>query len=44
MWKWVDPGMLGKIFEELVTGRHESGSYYGATSEVDERVKSLYGI
>ena len=24
----VDPEMLGKIFEELVTGRHESGSYY----------------
>jgi hypothetical protein len=20
--------MLGKVFEELVTGRHESGSYY----------------
>jgi len=24
----VDPEMLGKVFEELVTGRHESGSYY----------------
>lgn len=24
----VDPEMLGKIFEEMVTGRHESGSYY----------------
>ena len=24
----VDPEMLGKIIEELVTGRHESGSYY----------------
>ena len=24
----VDPEMLGKMFEELVTGRHESGSYY----------------
>lgn len=24
----VDPEMLGKIFEELVTGRHETGSYY----------------
>ncbi len=23
-----DPEMLGKVFEELVTGRHESGSYY----------------
>ncbi len=24
----VDPEMLGKVFETLVTGRHESGSYY----------------
>ena len=24
----VDPEMLGKIFEKLVTGRHETGSYY----------------
>jgi hypothetical protein len=24
----VDPEMLGKVFEQLVTGRHESGSYY----------------
>src|SRR3954447_24756915 len=24
----VDPEMLGKVFEELVTGRHESGKYY----------------
>ncbi len=24
----LDPEMLGKVFEELVTGRHESGSYY----------------
>ena len=24
----VDPEMLGKVFEELVNGRHESGSYY----------------
>lgn len=24
----VDPEMLGKVFEELVTARHESGSYY----------------
>ena len=23
----IDPEMLGKIFEELVTGRHETGSY-----------------
>lgn len=27
----VDPEMLGKVFEELVTGRHESGSYYTPT-------------
>jgi len=24
----VDPEMLGKVFEEMVTGRHETGSYY----------------
>jgi len=24
----IDPEMLGKVFEELVTGRHETGSYY----------------
>ena len=24
----VDPEMLGKVFEEMVTGRHESGAYY----------------
>ena len=24
----VDPEMLGKVFEELVTGRHDSGAYY----------------
>ena len=24
----VDPEMLGKMFEEMVTGRHETGSYY----------------
>ena len=24
----VDPEMLGKVFEELVTGRHDRGSYY----------------
>ena len=24
----VDPEMLGKVFEELVTGRHGTGSYY----------------
>ncbi|MFP4343796.1 MAG: Eco57I restriction-modification methylase domain-containing protein, partial [Anaerolineales bacterium] len=30
----VDPEMLGRIFEELVTGRHESGSYYTPKPEV----------
>jgi type I restriction-modification system DNA methylase subunit len=30
----VDPEMLGKIFEELVTGRHETGSYYTPKSVV----------
>ena len=24
----VDPEMLGKVFEELVTARHDSGAYY----------------
>lgn len=24
----VDPEMLGKVFEELVTGRHDKGAYY----------------
>ena len=24
----VDPEMLGKVFKELVTGRHDTGSYY----------------
>ena len=24
----VDPEMLGKVFEKLVTGRHDSGAYY----------------
>ena len=24
----VDPEMLGKVFEDLVTGRHDSGAYY----------------
>lgn len=24
----IDPEMLGRVFEELVTGRHETGSYY----------------
>ena len=30
----VDPEMLGKIFEKLVTGRHESGAYYTPKSIV----------
>jgi len=30
----VDPEMLGKVFEELVTGRHETGSYYTPRSIV----------
>jgi len=30
----VDPEMLGKVFEELVTGRHETGSYYTPRSVV----------
>ena len=30
----VDPEMLGKVFEELVTGRHNSGSYYTPRSVV----------
>ena len=30
----VDPEMLGKVFEELVTGRHNTGSYYTPRSVV----------
>jgi hypothetical protein len=30
----VDPEMLGKVFEVLVTGRHETGSYYTPRSIV----------
>ena len=30
----VDPEMLGKMFEELVTGRNESGAYYTPRSVV----------
>ena len=30
----VDPEMLGKVFEELVTGRHDTGSYYTPRSIV----------
>lgn len=29
----VDPEMLGKVFEELVPGRHEKGSYYNAEAD-----------
>ena len=44
--------MLGKVFEELVTGRHESGSYYTPQGvgceaweqEINERVAMLYGL
>lgn len=31
----VDPEMLGRVFEELVVGRHESGSYYTPKDIVD---------
>jgi len=31
----VDPEMLGKIFEELVTGRHSTGAYYTPRPVVD---------
>ena len=30
----VDPEMLGKVFEELVTSRHDTGSYYTPRSVV----------
>ena len=30
----VDPEMLGKVFEKLVTGRHNTGSYYTPRSVV----------
>ena len=30
----VDPEMLGKVFEELVTSRHDSGAYYTPRSVV----------
>ena len=30
----VDPEMLGRVFEELVTGRHDSGAYYTPRSVV----------
>jgi len=43
----VDPEMLGKVFEELVTGRHESGSYYTPRPIVSfmcrEALKSFLG-
>jgi type I restriction-modification system DNA methylase subunit len=43
----VDPEMLGEVFEELVTGRHESGSYYTPKPVVSfmcrEALKSYLG-
>jgi hypothetical protein len=43
----VDPEMLGKVFEELVTGRHETGSYYTPRSVVSfmcrEALKAYLG-
>ena len=44
----VDPEMLGKVFEELVTGRHETGSYYTPRPVVSfmcrESSKSVFAI
>ena len=41
----VDPEMLGKVFEELVTGRHDTGSYYtprrGCLFHVQRKSKNL---
>jgi type I restriction-modification system DNA methylase subunit len=43
----VDPEMLGKVFEELVTGRHETGSYYTPKTVVSfmcrEAIKAYLG-
>jgi len=43
----VDPEMLGKVFEELVTGRHETGSYYTPKTVVSfmcrEAIKGCLG-
>ncbi len=43
----VDPEMLGKVFEELVTGRHETGSYYTPKTVVSfmyrEAIKGYLG-
>ena len=35
----VDPEMLGKVFEELVTGRHDSGAYYTPRAAVSLALK-----
>ena len=43
----VDPEMLGKVFEELVTGRNEKGSYYTPKTVVSfmcrEAIKGYLG-
>ncbi len=43
----IDPEMLGKVFEELVTGRKESGSYYTPKTVVSfmsrEAIKGFLG-
>lgn len=36
----IDPEMLGKVFEELVTGRNESGAFYTPKNIVEYMVKS----
>lgn len=35
----VDPEMLGKVFEELVTGRRDSGAYYTPRAAVSLALK-----
>ncbi|MCY4652570.1 MAG: Eco57I restriction-modification methylase domain-containing protein [Dehalococcoidia bacterium] len=41
----VDPEMLGKVFEELVTGRHDSGAYLlGMMQELVELQTELYNV
>lgn len=35
----IDPEMLGKVFEELVTGRNDSGSFYTPKNVVDYMCK-----
>ncbi|NIQ16890.1 MAG: hypothetical protein GTO02_21655, partial [Candidatus Dadabacteria bacterium] len=43
----VDPEMLGKVFEELVTSRHETGAYYTPRTIVSfmcrESIKGFLG-